>query len=322
MINVLNFGVKNETNPFEVRKIQATNFFLILSFIPAFISSVFNISNDSPRDRIITFSFAVICILFIWLNHLRFHTFAKLAYLFIASIFIFYGADEVGKESGVTLFFINLSVFAFLIFDIKQWVLICIYIVFVSALVYALEYSDYEIFSLNANKSKEDLAVDFVFNLIASVFLFTTSMFFIAFNYGKIEEKVMATEKSELEKSDILKEIMDASDASIWAIDEKFRIIHFNKIFNEGIKESYGISLYEGFDVDDENNYGTKVEKFIIRKNIAEWRIAYTRAMKGESFEETHNISTIGGTLTTKNKFRPIQLANGKTGAVIFSVMY
>jgi PAS domain S-box-containing protein len=103
-----------------------------------------------------------------------------------------------------------------------------------------------------------------------------------------------------------LNELLNAATDSIYTLDKNFRLISYNSVFG-GSLESMGIPLKKGFEI--LSLFPDKVEQ-------DKQQALYTRALKGESFEEMSTYTSNGVTSYYANSFAPLRNQAGEVFAI------
>ncbi len=203
--SLLNLGADSVQNPKDKRYIRVTNFISINYFIGSLVYLSFALFLEKWQWFYATGSFTLMSLAVLFLNGFGKTNFSRVAFIFGTNALVFIQTLIAGKESlGLNYFFIAV-IFPFLIYDIRQFVMVAIGILI--PLVYLYLFDTVEPYFKAYNLSHAELVVLASVSIVLQFILIITSVYQFVFYNRKAERELetsnaqMMMQTSELKRS-------------------------------------------------------------------------------------------------------------------------
>lgn len=115
------------------------------------------------------------------------------------------------------------------------------------------------------------------------------------------------------ENESLVNSIFEYHTDEIWAVNTNYELIAFNKAFENGVKEAFGISIYYTA------NLIELYKKHNLEKYAELFSMRYDRALKGENFVEMDSYKIEGKIFYREFRFSPIREFDNIIGVSVFS---
>ena len=277
-----NIGVTQDQSSGDAKRIRLTNRVGVLAGILS-VSQIFDYYELAGIDPAIVQTITCCFLLSVPLfNYFRFYHLAKILLSSGTSISVFFTSSYLGFESGDHLAFLVITLFTFMIFDLRQRVSLILTLVLIATCIIGLEMSEYQIFGANAGllaKEKGIYTSNFIANFIVSIGI---AFYFQNLSNRQVDDIIFRAQQE-------LKAVFDNSYDAIFLVDEFTHVIEVSNLRALALFDCEQIEQLEGKSVNElkKNPFNEKelneINQRVVSGEKWSWELEFI-SLKGRSF--------------------------------------
>ncbi len=287
------------------KKIILTNQVCFIGFTLLCIGLIDNILGvQVPLTGIIAGIMAGIAVT-LFLNMSGYHTAARLLFIVMACANVILVDWKIGNETYNHVYYFTTLASTLILIRLKERRLMFFCIALFIATVCLLQFSDYSPFPRLAYRREE---LQFIRN--SNIFVSLSLVSLYLYSVLRENENNEASLRRQKENTNA---IIQASNDSIWLVDNDYKIISYNNKAKQSLQEEYNLIAEEGTD------FIAVLEQNGLAQDAEKWRNYYQRALAGEKFVTEEYFYYSANKAYCEISFSPIKQDNIIKGVSVFA---